>query len=41
MEEGEVQIFFLIATVISFLSRRALLSPYYGYQLTKCSIAKA
>ena len=49
MEEGEVQIFFLIATIISFLSRnenennRTLLGPYYGYQLTNCiySIVKA
>ena len=51
MEDGEVQIFFLIATIISFLSRnssvglikkiRTLLGPYYGYQLTKYSIAKA
>ena len=50
MEEGEVQIFFLIATIISFLieialqvnqNNRTLLGPYYGYQLTKYSIAKA
>ena len=48
MEEVEVQIFFLTATIISFLSRnssevnqnnRTLLGPYYGYQLTKYSIA--
>ena len=43
MEEGEVQIFFLIATIISFLSRnssarylnennRTLLGPYYGFK---------
>ena len=51
MEEGEVQIFFLIAIIISFLSgnsscqvnhnNRTLLGPYYRYQLpvTKYSIA--
>ena len=44
MEEGEVQIFFLIATIISFLSRnssarylnennRTFLGPYYGLQI--------
>ena len=51
MMEGEVQIFFLIAVIISFLSgnsscqvnhnNRTLLGPYYRYQLpvTKYSIA--
>ena len=45
MEEGEVHIFFLIATIINFhfkkkklcqvnQNHRTLLGPYYGYQLT-------
>ena len=45
MGEGEVQIFFLIATIINFhfkkkklcqvnQNHRTLLGPYYGYQLT-------
>ena len=51
MEEGEVQIFFLIATIISFLrleialqvnqNNRTLLGSNYSYQLTKYSIANA
>ena len=50
MEEGEVQIFFLIATIIHFLeeialqvnqNNRTLLGSNYGYQLTKHSIANA
>ena len=44
MEEGEAQIFFPIAKIISFLGRnssqvnqnnRTLLGPYYGYQLAR------